>query len=247
MKPVINKDNIKSFAYVNTNELTDQPLAIVVEFRGLGSTMMYDTTERGVKFSDCNILYVIPYLNPWNWMNMESIIEIDEIIDVLKEMYNDPDLKVISTGMSMGGLCSLVYPFYAKHKVTAVVANCPVCDLPYHYTERPDLPRTMYSAFYRRSPANESIENILKKFSPLHLAKKNFLPKINYTIFHCTADEAVNIHMHSEKLVAELNRYHYVDFYKVEGMDHCDLGDELKHYEDTVIKEALKGTGYTYE
>ena len=47
----------------------------------------------------------------------------------------------------MGGLCALVWPRYTKRRVVAVAANCPVCDLPFHYTERPDLPRTLRAAF----------------------------------------------------------------------------------------------------
>lgn len=236
MKKVINKDNISSFAYVNNKELlSSDVLAIVIEFKGLGAMTMYNETERGVKLGKENILYVIPYLNPWNWMNMDSIKETDCIIDCLKEIYGE-NLNVISTGMSMGGLCSLVFPYYSRHKVVGVVSNCPVCDLPYHYTERPDLPRTLYSAYFNEDSSDETINDALKKFSPYHLACDKKLPKIEYTIFHCECDHAVNIEKHSVKLVKEMNKYHHVDFITIANKDHCDLGEELKKYEDVIIK-----------
>ena len=199
---------------------------------------MYSQTDRGIKLGKEDILYVIPYLNPWNWMNMDSIKETDEIIDVLIQMYGT-NLNIISTGMSMGGLCSLVYPYYSRHHVVGVVSNCPVCDLPYHYTERPDLPRTLYSAYYKDDESSEELADVLKKFSPLHLAIQQVLPKIDYTIFHCECDHAVNIDMHSVKFINEMNKYHSVNFIKVPNKDHCDLGEYFNEYDNIIIQYNL--------
>ena len=69
-----------------------------------------------------------------------------------------------------------VYTRYAAVTPVACVANCPVCDLPYHYTERPDLPRTLYSAF--GDSDSETLGDAMKKASPYHLALKREMPKM---------------------------------------------------------------------
>ena len=78
-----------------------------------------------------------------------SLIEKDLIMldttvkSILPQFENIP---VVSTGGSMGGQSALVYCAYSKRTPVACVANCPVCDTVFHFTERPDLPRTLYSA-----------------------------------------------------------------------------------------------------
>ena len=128
----------------------------------------------------------------------------------------------------MGGLSALVYTAYAKITPVACVANCPVCDLPYHYTERDDLPRTLYSAF---STYEGSMDEALRSASPLHLVEK--MPDIPYVIYHCTADKAVNIEKHSTAFVDAMKMANKnVEFIKVEDRGHCDLSAEaaLAHF-----------------
>ena len=57
-----------------------------------------------------------------------------------------------------------------------------MCDLPFHYTERPDLPRTLRAA----CAAEPDFEAALRSRSPLHLAPE--LPDVPYAVFHGTAD-----------------------------------------------------------
>ena len=234
MERIINNENLHFFAYTNEKIINGKIKGIVIDFFGLGCQAMYHSdTSTGTAFAERNILYITPYTNPWGWMNKDEVRLADEIIDVLKAKHGlDDTTPLVTIGGSMGGLACLVYTKYAKHTPVGCVANCPVCDLPYHFTERVDLPRTLYSAFYAYDC---SFDEALKSCSPLHLASS--LPqKTEYTIFHCEKDSAVNIDMHSEKFVAELSKYRPVVYYKVPDRDHCDLDEEMsKKYLETAI------------
>ena len=167
-------------------------------------------------------------------MNPQAAAYTDELIDVLMKHYHLPeDLPIVSTGGSMGGMSALTYMVYAKRTPVACVANCPVCDLPYHYTERPDLPRTLYSAFWHE---DGTIAEVLARFSPLHLAEK--MPDAAYTIFHCDSDKAVNKQAHSDKFVAAM-AHRRVNYYTVPGMGHCQLTPDMAERFDQAEIDAI--------
>lgn len=141
MEKIITIDNIRKFAYVN-NKICKQPIrGIVVYFQGLNNRDMYELDpDEGQFYADQGILYVIPYNNPWAWMNKLAVGYTNEIINVLFRAYGLPEnLPIVYSGMSMGGLGALVYTVYAEHKPTACIANCPVCDAVYHFSEREDI------------------------------------------------------------------------------------------------------------
>ena len=237
MERIMTYENIRSFAYVNDRVVKKPIKGVVVSFIGLGDQSMFDSDNDGdTFFCEKGILYVHPYNNPWNWMNKQAVNYTDEILDVLFEALDLPeDLPIVSTGGSMGGLSCLVYTHYAKRTPVACVANCPVCDAPYHYTERPDLPRTMYSALYNDTC---SLDEALKSISPLHLAPN--MPDIPYTVFHCNKDRAVNIDMHSEKFVAALKATgKTVNYHIVPDMGHCDLTPEMYELYRKYLVDAI--------
>lgn len=238
MERIINIKNLRSFAYCN-NHICKKPIkGIAVAFFGLGSAIMFnEDTQDGIRFAEQGILYVVPYQNPWAWQNKQNVAYTDEIIDVLLKEYNLPDdLPIVSTGGSMGGLSALVYMVYAKYTPEACVANCPVCDLPYHFTERPDLPRTLYSAFYNYDC---SLQEALSSASPLHIVEK--MPKDSkYYIFHCEEDMAVNKQMHSDRFVEKMRENHNISYFTVPERGHCDLTDEMqKLYTDSIISSVI--------
>ena len=169
MNKIITYETIRSFAYVNAAICKKPIKGIVINFCGLNNKDMYDEdTNEGVYYGDEGVIYLHPYNNPWSWMNAQAIAYTDEIVDVLFEKYDLPkDTPVVSMGHSMGGLASLVYTKYSRRTPVACISNCPVCDLVYHFTERPDLPRTIYSAFWNEEG---ELNDILKRYSPFHLA-----------------------------------------------------------------------------
>ena len=143
MEKIINANNVKNFAYVNDVVCRLPIKGVALNFFGLGNMSMFnEDTDEGKFYGDNGILYVTPYTNPWAWMNMQTVAFVDELLDVLFAKYNlDENTPVVSTGESMGGQSALVYCVYAKRTPVACVANCPVCDTAFHYTERNDLPR----------------------------------------------------------------------------------------------------------
>lgn len=239
LEKIITIDNLRNFAYCN-NKICKKPIkGIVVSFFGLGETSMFaEETAEGVRFAENGILHVVPYQNPWAWQNKQNVSYTDEIIDVLFNEYDlSDDLPIVSVGGSMGGLSALVYMVYAKRTPVACVANCPVCDLPFHYTERPDLPRTLYSAFYNYDC---SLQEALKSASPLDLVDK--MPtNSRYYIFHCEEDTAVNKQKHSDRFVEAMKEKHNILYHAVPERGHCDLTDDMKvRYYEYIVNNILK-------
>ena len=234
MNKLITYETLRRFTYSNDDICKGEIKGIVLEFIGLGNTVIYnDHTPEGVYFAEKGIIFVHPYCNPWSWMNDQAVAYVDEIIDVLFEKYDlGDDTPIISTGGSMGGQSALTYTAKAKRTPKACVTNCPVCDLVFHFSERPDLPRTLYSAFF---DVSGTAEEAIATASPLHLA--NVMPKVKYVIFHCGRDNAVNIDSHSRKFVDKMKTIgHDVDFIVVPGCGHCALPPDVRaQFYDKVI------------
>lgn len=238
MEKIINISNLHNFAYCNNQICTKPILGIVISFFGLGISSMYsEDTDDGCRYAEKGILYLIPYQNPWAWMNNQTVNYTDELMDVLFKEYNLPDnLPVVSSGGSMGGQSALVYTAYAKRTPAACVVNCPVCDLPYHYTERSDLPRTLYSAFGTYSG---TMEDALCSASPLHLIDKMPI-STSYFIFHCEEDRAVNKQKHSDRFVRKMIEKHTVSYYTVPEKGHCELTEEMQELYNKCIMKSIK-------
>lgn len=233
MEKIINYENLRNFAYSNDKIIKGKINGIVLNFYGLGGMTIHNADPGDAfEYAEKGIIYVIPYYNPWCWMNKQTVEYVDEIVEVICQKYKlDESVKIVSTGGSMGGLSALVYCAYAKITPCACVTNCPVCDLVYHYSERPDLPRTLYSAF---GEYEGMMEDALKSCSPIHLVDK--MPNIPYTIFHCEEDKLVNLEKHSRRFLAEMQKEHNIILKTVPFRGHCDLSAAVRaEYVDTVI------------
>ncbi len=245
MENIITYDNLNSFAYTNEHHLKGDIKGIVIRFRGLGSSAFItddakDELSRahiraGLFHAEHGILFFVPYLDPWCWMNEQAVKTTDRIVDVIFEHYSLPKHTPIAvSGGSMGGMGALVYTYYAKRTPIACAASCPVCDVPFHYTERPDLPRSFYCAY---AQSKRTLEQELRAHSPLHLAKD--MPKAKYFIVHCEQDMAVNIHSHSEKLVKALSEGHELTYITVPEHGHCSLTPEANELYEKHLTDAI--------
>jgi len=236
MEKIISIKNLHNFAYCNHGICKKPVRGIVISFMGLGNMSMFkEDPEEGKLFADLGILYLVPYQNPWGWMNDRTVALSDELVDVLCKEYGE--VPVVSTGRSMGGLSALVYTCYARRTPVASVANCPVCDLPFHFTERPDLPRTLYSAF---GAYEGTMESAMRTASPLHLAER--MPsQTEYFVFHCCEDRAVNKQKHSDRFVQEMRKHHRITYFEVPERGHCDLTDEMYNLYNACIIAAVCG------
>lgn len=233
MEKIITYETLRNFAYSNDRLIKGKIKGIVLNFYGLGNATIHNADPGdALEYAQQNVLYVIPYYNPWAWMNRQAVRYTDEIVSVLCEKYGlDSSVKIVSTGGSMGGLSALVYCAYAKITPCACVTNCPVCDLVYHFTERPDLPRTLYSAF---GEYEGGVKEALRSCSPLHLIGK--LPNIPYTIFHCDRDQAVNLEKHSKRFVEAMQPTRQISLHVVPLRGHCDLSAAARvDYNNTIL------------
>jgi pimeloyl-ACP methyl ester carboxylesterase len=194
----MNIDNLPSFAYAAEEYLPGpQPWALCVTFPGLGSTEMRSTLDiPDIKTARRGVLFVYPFVNPWSWMNSKTVRFVDEIIDVVTAKFNlRSDCRLILRGGSMGGYSALAHSMFSRHKPEAVMALCPVTDLFFHLTERPDLPRSIHDSAGRY----DDISRILKDRSPNYHPGR--LPDCRYLIVHGVNDKSVSKQAHSDKLV----------------------------------------------
>lgn len=212
---------------------------IVLRFSGLGgSDMKAGADGMELEWGQAGALVVTPYHNPWAWMNPAARAFVDELLDGIKARHRLPtDIPVIATGCSMGGQGVLIYTRYARHLIAACVAISPVCDLPYHYTERPDLPRTMHDAF----GSYGNIDTALEAHSPYH--QTSDMPDIPYLLVHGDQDRAVNKEHHSDQLAAEMSRRGLnLHYYQQAGMGHCGPYDWplLRTITDFVLAQPVR-------
>ena len=226
MKPELTKENVYMFAYTNIGDLTPRKVkAIVVNFHGLGGGEHMENEMPGaMRYTERGYGFFFPYCGPWNWMNPNSVKLCDEIVDLfIKELDLPEDTPVIPTGGSMGGLSSLVYAMESRHMIGCVAVSCPVCDLPFHYYERDDIPHTMRCAY---GAYGDDLIATLTEHSPMQNIGK--LPHVPYFFAHCTEDDDVHIVHHSDKLVPLMREAgHDVTYIRVPDRGHCQLTAEV--------------------
>jgi len=200
-------------------DFVNRPIsAIMLRFAGLGYTGMKSELDGfEIELSHAGVLTVVVYHDPWGWMNRRTQNLVNDVVEAIRQKYNlGPGIPLFSTGGSMGGHAALLYSIKSRHQVAACMAVCPVCDLTFHYTERPDLPRTMHHAFDNY----ENIAEALREHSPLHQVQA--LPDIPYLILHAVKDPSVSKEAHSDPMVAAMRqRKLNVDYMECPLMRHC--------------------------
>ncbi|MCR4950965.1 MAG: prolyl oligopeptidase family serine peptidase [Solobacterium sp.] len=222
-------NDLANYARTNLSSLRKPIRSIVLQFQGLNRYMYLTqpTCETELVLADHGDLFVIPYTAPWNWMNESALRYTDWLLDEIFRLFDLPkDLPIVSTGYSMGGLAALIFPIYSSHKVTACMANSPVCDLVSHFHERIDLPRTILNAFITYP---DGLEAGIESHSPLHQVDK--MPDIPYWIVAGGADEEVIKARHSDRLIEAMKaRGLRVTYHDVEDMQHWQINryDVLK-------------------
>ena len=88
MNNIINYENLHQFAYSSDKLISGDIKGIVLYFGGLGSQGMYgEPSYEAERLAKLGIVYVIPYYNPWAWMNKCTIEFVDKIIDIIIEKY----------------------------------------------------------------------------------------------------------------------------------------------------------------
>lgn len=213
----LSMEAIRQSAWIGDAFLKEPARAVIVVFHGLGFGGLkggagYDEAEWGANGG----LVVFPYYGPWSWMNRSSRQFVDALIPAVYRRFKVPaDVPLIIVGGSMGGQGALIYTRYSPHIISACMADYPVCDTAYHFTERPDLPPTMRFA-YRDEP---DFMRALAEHSPVTQAAH--MPDIPYLVIHGDKDTAVSKEKHSDRFVAEMGvKNRKVEYIQVSGMGH---------------------------
>lgn len=209
---------IEEFAWIGGDHLRGSIKGVVLTFHGLGGGHKDAPTTQELEWARNGGLVVHPYYGPWAWMNRQARAMVDELVEAIYALHElKEEIPLFSTGGSMGGQGSLLYSRYSKRRISACFANCPACDLHFHFNERPDLPPTIRWAFQGYP---EDLDSLLTEHSPLHQVAA--MPDIPYRIIHGDKDPAVAKPNHSDKMVAAMRQRNLdVDYVEVAGMGHC--------------------------
>lgn len=190
--------------------------AVTLIFNGLGGGICDRYYPLELALAESNILTVIPYYGPWSWMNRQSRLFVDDLVEhIYSGLALPEDTPLVSCGGSMGGCASLLYCRYCKKAAIGCIALYPVCDVKWHFRERSDVAPTMCQAFFGYG---KEWNEVLTEQSPL--CQADLMPHIPYLFIHGEEDKAVNI-SHSEKMTAALlERGHQVEYYRIPHMGH---------------------------
>ena len=236
----MNAKGINEVAWVGNEYVRGKIKGVILSFHGLGGGVRGGPGTEELEWAHSGGLIVHPYYGPWSWMNRQARAMIDELVDAIYAAHGLSDrVPLICTGGSMGGQGSLLYTRYAKRLVRACFANCPVCDLKFHFHERVDLPPTIRHAFLGYSG---SLNSLLAEHSPLHQVAA--MPDVPYLIIHGGKDPAVSKRHHSDKMVAAMRKRKLkVEYVEVAGMGHCwPLPLEVLLREVEFVADAMRTT-----
>jgi Dipeptidyl aminopeptidases/acylaminoacyl-peptidases len=234
---LINSENIRNFAYVNDGLISGEIKGIIIDFFGLGVQNFYGSPpDESVRFAKQNLLHIVPYYNPWAWMNDDAFAYSEKVLDVVTDKYGLKDVPLVACGASMGGLGALIFTLKSKKRPVACITNCPVCDLVYHYSEHSDMPRTIYSAFYK--DGTDFFENV-KASSPMAQIAK--MPDVKYVLLQCADDDDVHPYAHAEKFVSSMQKAGKdIEYIVVPDSGHCSLNGYYLNQYYSKIEEVFK-------
>lgn len=240
LKP-IRPDTLADFAFVNEDAFTGPVRGVLLNCHGFTDQ---DRRERSSAFprmlGEQGILYILPYYNPWAWVNDQCIAFCDECLDALYAKYSlKKDITpFMVAGGSMGGLTAIMYPVLGSYRARAAAADCPVCDLRTFIGETDFRRCSFYDAYFHKD-----LDTELTRHNPLERLRD--FPDIPYMIVRGEADPAIDMATQYEVLLAAM-KDHGIDvtFVSVPDMKHCELEhfpEHLKQYADFCFRALGAG------
>jgi dipeptidyl aminopeptidase/acylaminoacyl peptidase len=209
----------KEIAWIGDQQVKGPIKGVILTFHGLGAPGVKTEAEgEELVWAENGYLVIFPYYGPWCWMNRQARDIVNQVVDAVYAEYNLSDsTPLLAYGGSMGGFSAILYCRYAKRPITACIANCPVTDIKFHFSERNDLPRTFRTAYWGY---DNTFEESMTEHNPMDQVE--YMPDIPYFIMHLTGDPAVNKKAHSDRFVAKMRENGKTIIYKeIEGVGHC--------------------------
>ncbi len=206
----------------NIDLINGEIKGITLYFTGLGhaSQPMNDMVAAPI-CAESGILYILPFYNPWCWMNEKTVKYIDAIIDTAKELYNiKNDVPVGIYGGSMGGHNTFIYLTKSKHKIVAAATLCPCCNMEYEMSYSTN---TIFRSYFESAIEDtDNFKAYMHENSPVNMADK--LPKIPYLFAVGLKDTVLVPSMHSDLMIARmLENGHDVERIDYPEVAHCNL------------------------
>lgn len=241
----INEDTYQLYANTNEDFLTLPVRGIVVEFPGLGGGSclggQMDRKPYGnfrVKdFAGKGIVVAYLFPGPWSWGNRGAVRMADAVIDAIAGKYGlEGDFPLVACGGSMGGVGSLMFAAYSRHKISQVVAACPCVDVPECFGCHDDFPRTYISAV---ACYDMELDEALRSISPIHCIDK--MPKTEYFIC-CDDDDEIFPKEQCDLYVEKLKQAGYsVEYHTQPGLVHGEFLPDVREMVHSRIEKAILG------
>ena len=229
----------KDIAWIGDAYVSHPIKGVILTFHGLGAPEVKTQPNQEEKiWAENGYLVIMPYYGPWSWMNRQARDMVNKIVDAVYEEYKlSDDIPLLTHGGSMGGFSAILYCRYAQHPIAACIANCPVTDIKFHFTERPDLPRTFRNAYWGY---DNTFEESMTEHNPMDQVEQ--MPDIPYFIMHLTGDPAVNKKSHSDRFVKKMKEHgKNVRYLEIEGNGHCGpIPADIQKEKEQFILSFLK-------
>jgi len=208
---------------LNNRELIKGSIkGIALYFTGLGhQTNPCNDMVAAPVCAENGVLYILPFYNPWCWMNAKTVSYIDTVVDVAKELYGlDDNIPVGLYGGSMGGYNIFHYAIKSKHRIVAADLLCPCCNTEYELSFNPN---TIFRSYIESAVTDtDDIAAYVSENSPVNMVDK--LARIPYRFAVGLKDTALVPVQHSFLMVEKMRAAGY----EVEQVDypevaHCNL------------------------
>ena len=232
------KDHFNKLCLNNAEMIKGEIKGIALYFTGLGHTSQ--PANDMVAAPECarhNVLYILPFYNPWCWMNEKTVKYVDAMVDAARELFNvSADAPVGVYGGSMGGYNTFHYAVKSKNKIVAAALNCPCCNIEY---ELPYSPTTVFRSYFESAIEDtDDFEKYAHDNSPINMVDK--LPKIPYRFAVGLKDAVLYPSMHSNIMVERMvEAGHDVVRNDFPDVGHCNLTHKDRIAEHTWLCEKI--------
>lgn len=232
----ITYDNLDIFAYTNEKLLTAPPRGICLEVQGLNACYsIFEDPPRGVFLAEQGILHVIPYTNPWSWLNDRAFAWTEHILAIMIDRcFGSVQPRLCVIGDSMGGYEALVFTAKTRYRVDRCCVNCPVTDLETFTQIDRSRAKTVFDAF----DDAPDVWAAIREHSPLRLIDR--MPKIPYYMVQCTGDNVLQPEIHAERYYAAAAEKMDISFDIDPGREHCDLSPAAREKYDAQILKTFE-------
>ncbi len=216
------KERFNKLCLSNIDLIKGEIKGIALYFTGLGhATQPANDMVAAPVCAENGILYILPFYNPWCWMNKKTVEYVDTLVETAMELFGIPkDAPVGIYGGSMGGHNTFHYAIKSKHRIVAADVLCPCCNMEY---EMAYSTNTLFRSYFEAALEDtDDFEKYIHENSPVNMVEK--LPKIPYRFVVGLKDLVLVPSQHSDLMIARmLESGHEVERIDFPEVAHCNL------------------------